>query len=113
MYASVWVKDNVKQTVEDVISSDIAKFKAASPGLKVEGAESVKLERGKQAILKHFSSDAKDQNFEAIAYIDEGKTVVLVVLTSRTKKDFDSSLSAFRELVGSYMFLTDKVVIQK
>ena len=45
--------------------------------------------------------------------IEEEKVVVLIILTSRTKKDFESSLSAFQELVGSYLFLTDKVVTEK
>ena len=113
MYANVWQKENEKQTVQDIIDGDIQKFKENVPYLKVENAEAVKLEKDKTAIIKYFTSEAKGQNYEAIAYINEEKLAVLIVLTSRTKKDFESSLPAFRELVGSYLFLTDKVVIEK
>ena len=113
MYANVWQKENAKQTVQDIVDSDIQKFKEIIPDLKVVNVEAVKLEKDRTAIVKYFTSEAKGQNFEAIAYINEEKLVVLIVLSSRTKKDFESSLPAFRELVGSYSFLTDKVVIEK
>ncbi len=113
MYANVWQKESATQTVQDIIDSDIQKFKENVPDLKVENAEAIELEKDKTATVKYFTSDANGQNFEAIAYINEEKLVVLIVLTSRTKKDFEKSLPAFRELVGSYLFLTDKVVIEK
>ena len=112
MYANVMVKKNDKQTVNDIIKEDIDGFKANSPTLKVEDGKAIDLGKGKTAIIKYFSNDSHG-NYEALAYINEAKVVVLIVLTSKTKKDFDSSLSAFQELVGTYFFVTDKVTIQK
>ena len=112
MYANVWEKKSAEQTVNVIITSDIAEFKKKSPDLKVEDAKAIELGKGKTATVRHFSNDTNG-NSEAIAYIEEEKVVVLIILTSRTKKDFESSLSAFQELVGSYSFLTDKVVTEK
>lgn len=112
MYANVWEKQNTNQTVKDAIANDIAEFKKNSPDLKVEDAKAIELGKGKTATVRYFSNDT-NSNSEAVAYIEEEKVVVLIILTSRTKKDFESSLPAFQELVGSYLFLTNKVVTEK
>jgi predicted extracellular nuclease len=106
------VKKNDQQTVSDIINADINGFRAESSALKIEDAKAIDLGKGKTAIIKYFSGDSHG-NYEALAYVDEAKSVVLIVLTARTKQDFDSSLGAFQGLVGSYFFLTDQVYIQK
>ncbi len=111
MYTRV-VKKNDGQTLSDIIKDDIDGFKIESPTLKVADAKTIDLGKGKTAITKYFSNDSHG-NHEALAYIDEAKSVVLIVLTAKTKNDFDSSLGAFQGLVGSYSFLTDKVTTQK
>ena len=111
MYTNV-IEKTAKQTLIDIIEGDVDDFRKASPNLKVEDAKAVELGKAKSATVKYFSGDANG-NFEAIAYIEEAKVVVLVVLSSRTRKDLDQSLSAFKELVGSYFFMSDKVVIEK
>ena len=108
MYTNVSQKMNKAESAKETIERDIANFKKGSPKLKVEDAKSIKLTKDKSATIKYFSND-ENGNYEAIAYIDEAKVVVMIVLTSKTKKDFDASLVAFQELVGSYFFLTDKV----
>ncbi|MBK8466065.1 MAG: hypothetical protein IPL32_09550 [Chloracidobacterium sp.] len=111
MYTNVMKKSD-KQTVDDVIKNDIDNFKRNSPILKVDDAKTIDLGKGKTAIIKYFSNDSHG-NYEALAYIDEAKSVVLIVLTAKNKNEFDSSLGAFQELVGSYFFVTDQVTIQK
>lgn len=106
------VKKNDQLTVSDIIIADINDFKSESPALKVEDAKAIDLGKGKTAIIKYFSNDSHG-NHEALAYIDEAKSVVMIVLTARAKQDFDSSLGAFQGLVGSYFFITDKVNIQR
>jgi len=113
MYANIWVKENPREeTLEKVIAGDVKSFKDRSDKLKVTDAESLATsDKDKKATVKYFTGDNFD-NHEAIAYLDEGKTVTMIVLSARTKEDFEKSLSAFKELVGSYSFLTGSVKIE-
>lgn len=113
MYANVWVKDDPKEeTLEKIIEADVKNFKARSENLKVTDGEALPTQKSdKKATVKYFTGDPFG-NHEAIAYIDEGNTVTMIVLTSRTKEDFEKSLAAFKELVASYSFLTGNVKIQ-
>ena len=118
MYANVYQKKNVKEeSLEKVIAGDVDEYKKRSAELKVTDAEPILTAgdvrvKDKKAVIKYFTGD-ENGNHEAVAYIDEGKVVVMLVLTARSKKDFESSLAAFKELVGSYFFLGDKVTFQK
>ncbi|MGB7203627.1 MAG: hypothetical protein WBD16_15375 [Pyrinomonadaceae bacterium] len=111
MYTNVMAKANEKQSLEDLVDQDIRRFKQNSPNLKIEEGETLTLEKGKSAVVKKFSSDTNG-NYETVAYINESKVAVIIVLTSRSKKDYEASLSAFRELVTSYLFITDNVTIK-
>jgi hypothetical protein len=114
MYANVWVKTNpAQETLEKVIEVDVKAFKDRSDKLKVTDGEALATSKSdKKATVKYFTGDPFG-NHEAIAYIDEGKTVSMIVLSSRTREDFEKSLAAFKELVGSYFFLTGNVKIEK
>ena len=118
MYANVYQKRNVKEEpLEKVIEGDVAEFRKRSAELNVTDAEPIHLVKDervkdKKATVKYFTGDAHG-NHEAVAYVDEGKVVVMLVLSARSKKVFESSLPAFKELVGSYFFLGDKVTFQK
>ncbi len=115
MYASVYQKiDPNKESVQTVIANDIAEYKKNSAELKVVDAEPVLTRtdarsKDKKATVKYFTGD-RNANAEAVAYVDEGKVVVMLVLSARSQKDFDSSLPAFKDLVGSYFFLGEAVV---
>lgn len=112
MYTNVLAKTNEEQSLQGVISEDIQRFKQTSPDLKVGEGGTLPLKHEKSAVVKTFSNDAYG-SYESVAYINESKVVVIVVLTARSKKDHDASLPAFRELVASYFFITDKVTIEK
>ncbi len=117
MYANVYQKKDVKkESLETVIAGDVAEYKKRSVELKVTDAEPLPTTKDarvkdKKATIKYFTGD-EHENDEAVAYIDEDKVVVMLVLTARNKKDFESSLPAFKELVGSYFFLGNKVTFQ-
>lgn len=116
MYANVYHKKDVKgESLEQIIAGDVAEYKKRAAGLKVTDAKPLptKWDKGvkdKEATIKHFTDDEHGIN-EAVAYIDEGKVVVILVLNAQTKKDFELSLPAFKELVGSYFFLTSSVIM--
>ncbi len=115
MYANVYQKrDPGKESLQTVIAGDVAEYQKESPKLTVVDADRIptrkdERSKGKEANIKYFAGD-RNGNYEAVAYINEGKVVVMLVLTTRSKNDFGSSLSAFKELVGSYFFLGEAVI---
>ena len=120
MYVRVIYKDKHKRTLGDVVQSDIKEFKSRNRTTTVSSMPAVTTRDRKRALMRHFY-DAQNKNEEAVAYIDELRlcssgsnrvgrygergVVVLVVLSSRTRKDYDRSLEAFRQLAGSYFFV--------
>jgi surface antigen len=115
IYANVILKKNPRtENARTVAARDIADFRKKSPTLKVTDA--APLPTGdqvaghpKRAIVKYFSGDDFG-NSEAVAYIDESKVVVMLVLSSRKETNFQPALPTFAQLVRSYRFLTDKVI---
>jgi hypothetical protein len=113
MYAGVQMKKDTKESLDRVIERDIAEHKKRSEQLRVEDGEPIPVKtKEKTATIKYFSGDAWG-NSEAVGYIDESKVVVVIVLTSRTRKEFDAALPAFSELVRSYFFVADKAIFQE
>ena len=96
-----------KQTLKDVMAADIAAYKVQSTTLKIKDGYNIEFERYNRALVKYLSNNTNN-NYKAIAYIDESRCVIQIVMTARTKKDFDSSLSVFEELVMSYGFFESK-----
>jgi hypothetical protein len=91
---------NENKTVENIIKNDVDSFKKRNKDLKVEDASDVKMD-DKKGIVKYFLG-GKDQNYEAVGYLDEEKVVILFILSSRNEKGFKESLPAFKELLQSY-----------
>ena len=112
MNTSVITKRDAKQSFDDVIRDEQADSRKHFPSLKIVDAPGLPTRRGDIASVKYLTGDSAG-NFEAIAYINETKLVVLIVLSSRSQKEFDSSLPAFAELVHSYFFISQNVVIDK
>jgi len=112
MYANTAHKSiKANESLDILINKDLDRFKSHSPDVKIIDAGKVKIGK-KEAIIKKFLGD-KWGNHEAVAYIDEPKTISLLVITSRNKKEFDASYSSFIELVKSYGFITQEVEYKK
>ena len=110
MYARVIHKDAGRnKTTGRVIKDDIATFKSASSESTVKEGSSISTSDNKKAVIKYFY-DAQNKNHEAVAYINESKVVVILVLSSRSREDYEKSLTAFKDLVASYYFVAEKVV---
>ena len=99
-------------TLEKFVERDVAGYREHSPGLKVADDEALPVGGKERVLVKRFSGD-RGGSYEAVAYVEESKVVVIIVLHARTPKDFDDALPAFRQLVSSYRFLSDKVVTEK
>lgn len=100
--ASKEVKET--ETIEKLIEYDINVFKNKSKA-DVTDSENLQTSDKKMAIVKNFY-DSTNKNYETVAYIDEKDVVVLLVLSSRNKEEFERSLESFRKLVSSYYFIT-------
>jgi hypothetical protein len=113
MYSSFVHKGKDNNTLEAIIEEDVSGYRKESANLKIEDVAPFPIGGGKErVVVKHFSGD-NGGNFDAVAYIEENKVVVMLVLNSRTEKDFQSALAAFRQLVGSYRFISENVTFQK
>jgi hypothetical protein len=105
MYPQIWQKEG-KETLK-IIEEDIGHYKAQFPDVSVTEMPPVTIKQNKKALLKHFTGGARNQ-FEAIAYFDEPKVVVMVVLQAKNKEDFDKAYPAFNFLLNSYNYMGEK-----
>jgi hypothetical protein len=111
MYANTASKDIAGQeTREQLIAFDISQFRAKSATLRVTDMPLVAGTRA-DVVVKRFEGD-ENQNFEAVAYIDEKSIVAMLILTARTESEFAKAYPAFIKLVQSYSFLTSNVHIK-
>jgi hypothetical protein len=107
MYTNSARKCDGQRTVEELMAYDLAQFRKHSATLEVTEPASVPTSKG-TAVVRRFTGD-QHGNYEAVAYIDEEQTIIMLVLSSRTKKGFDEAYPSFEELVKSYQFLTSDV----
>jgi hypothetical protein len=112
MYANTAKKVEGQQTVAELMAYDVEQFKRRAPGLAVTALPELKTGDDKQATVRRFQGD-EHGNHEAVAYIDEKNTIVMLVLSARTKERFTEALPAFEKLVGAYHFLTTDVRVEK
>lgn len=59
-------------------------------------------------LLRYFRG-SRNKTFEAIAYFDEPKVVVMLVMSAKSKASFESAQPAFRTLLESYKFVGEFV----
>jgi hypothetical protein len=100
------------ETLESFISGDLARFRERSPNVKMTKESSVSTSDKRTADVRRFSGDEWG-NEEAVAYIQEGAVVVMIVLTARNRPDFEAARPALSDLVNSYRFMTKDVRITK
>jgi hypothetical protein len=109
MYVRVVSKDSKgKKSLWSVIKNDIKDFKKASKYSKVLTLPSL-LTRDKKKVEMRYFYDDVNKNHEAVAYINESRVVVLLVLTSRSKDEYSKSLPAFKDLTASYLFMDELI----
>lgn len=110
MYVNGVVKPADDDTLEKFIERDVARFLKHSPDLKVADDEPPAVHDKRKVIAKRFSG-VRAGGCEVVAYVEEEKVVVIIVLHARTQKDLEDALPAFRELASSYRFITSRVVM--
>jgi hypothetical protein len=113
MYANTASLENdAHKTLDQLIEYDLNNFKKQYPGIIITDGKDVLIDDKILAKVKYLSGQTYG-NYEAMAYINAGKTGVMIIMTSRTKEGFENSLTAFEALIKSYLFMSDKVMIDK
>lgn len=108
MYATLAKKD--PSNLDAFISDELARLRESSgSGLKVEKGKSIATQGDRNSAHVRNLSGAEHGNFESVAYIEEKKTYVRIVLSSRNRATYEESLDDFEELVGSYKFLAESL----
>ena len=102
MYANVTTKGS-GQSGESMIEYDVERFTQEDPEVVITSLPSRTV--GKKTVTVKSFLGKSPENYEAVAYIDEKDHVVFLVLSARDMKTFESSLSAFSELIDSYVFM--------
>jgi hypothetical protein len=109
MYANTVHKGTTDtKPARSIIGDDISEFKRRSKAPAVSDGPPLTTKQNKKAVVKGFV-DAPRGVYEFVAYIDEPRVVVLLVLSARSKEEAARAMPAFRELVASYVFLTSDV----
>jgi len=113
MYANTAsLEDQAHKTLKQLIKFDLDKFKKDYFDIRITEGNDIITKENAIAKIRYLSGKSYG-NYEAISYIDAGKTGVMIIMSSRTKDEFDNSLTAFESLVKSYLFMADKVIIDK
>ena len=100
------------RTLDQLIKYDISDFKSNYSDIVITDGKDILTKDSVKAKIKYLSGNSYG-NFEAMAYLDGGKIGVMIIMSSRTKEGFDNSLTAFEDLVRSYFFFVDKIIIDK
>jgi len=104
MYGKGTSKDiEAKETIEQFIHNDSVQFVENQPGVKISSSSPIQTRLGRTAIVRTFSYSQE----EIVAYIDEPTIVTTIVLTARTKDDYNAAFPFFKELVASYVFISN------
>jgi hypothetical protein len=113
MYSRGILKGDGIMSIKDQVDKTVKEFKeSGSPKISVQFIKEITAEKGHKGAIYHYNGDQWG-NHEAVVYFEEDKSINFIVLTTRTKEAFDSSLKAFEEAAASYMFITDDVQINK
>jgi len=107
MYVNTARKAPPDDDVATLMKNDAEDTKADAPKAQVHEAEPIKTKET-TARVQQFTPGAFDR-FEAVAYIDSPQVLVMIVVSSKDAKTFKRDYPIFKELVGSYQFMTTDV----
>ncbi|HET7024698.1 MAG TPA: hypothetical protein VFI39_05795 [Gemmatimonadales bacterium] len=95
-----------------IFAQDSVRFVTETPTMRIVSRPSLQTHDHKVAYVWYFSG-ASNGRYEAVAYVAEKTTTPMIVLTSKTQTAFQRALPAFRQLVGSYSFLSSDVTLPR
>src|SRR5258708_39927935 len=83
MYANSVTRSS-GNTLDSFIADDIQTFRGRAPQIQVKEGAPIKTKDGRIALVRYFSGD-QSGNHEAVPYIAEKKTIIVLPLSSRTQ----------------------------
>ncbi len=109
MYSMAILKQNKNtKDLASYMAYALETLKKRSSKLTYEDRNDLKSIKGKKAKIRTFQN-TYGGNTEVAAYFNEGKSVTLIVMTSRNQDDFDKNYSSFEELIKSYVFIGTEI----
>ncbi|MDR3675730.1 MAG: hypothetical protein P4N24_09585 [Acidobacteriota bacterium] len=109
MYINTSGKGTGDDELAESMKGDVERTKKQAPMVKITEVARIKTPDG-DARVQQFEHSMYDR-FEAVAYLDSPKIIVLFVMTSKDGKSFERDFPAFQELVKSYKFLSSHVEV--
>jgi len=107
IYSAVYADKIAK----DAISFDVDKFKSRAPQLTVKDTQKEISTTGKEVLFKEFiDPSSKQQPYEVVSYVQEGDSVVTVVMSAFQENGYKYLLPAFINMAKSYESSTIKVL---
>jgi hypothetical protein len=93
-------------TIEELNKLDLHGIQQQHPKAESKRFGSARIADGKEIPIYSFSGGVY---FERVAYAEQPKTITVFVASAEKEDDLKSSEKAFRELVASYLFISDNV----
>lgn len=93
------------ETFDQFVAGDVKKFENAHADIKVTDLDPGSVP-GKAVKAKRFSFKTTN---EVVVYIDEPKSISLIVMSARGEDKLIEAFPAFQDLVKSYQFMTSDV----
>jgi len=110
MYVNTFDKPDDNYTVAKAIAFDADNTKRTDQSAIPKKGEPIKL--GDLAVPVQLFTPGGFNRFEASAYIDSPKVIIMFVMTSKDEDAFKRDYLAFVQLVQSYKFLSSNVTVQ-
>jgi hypothetical protein len=97
-------------TIEELNKLDLHGIQEQHPKAESKEVGSARISDGREIPVYCFSGGGY---FERVAYAEQPKTITVFVVSSEIADDFKTAERAFRELVASYLFISDNVSTPK
>ena len=94
------------KTIEEMNRLDLRGIQEHHPKAESKKIGSLRTSESKKISVYAFSGGGY---FERVGYAEQPKTITVFVASAEKEDDLKSSEKAFRELVASYLFISDNV----
>lgn len=116
MYANVVLKEKGQQDTSEMMKLDAQKTKRDSPNVVIQRGNPIVIsnDRDKSTIRVPVQSFLNDYQggYESVAYVENDKTIVMIVISSISNEMLQRDFPDFVKLVQSYRFLASNVVVE-
>ena len=105
MYIRSMVKRQGAYTPKQLVETNYNTMKVQAKKLIKKELKALMVENRKAHIVEWLNNVSP---FERAAYMDQSTWIIQIILSSKTKKDYEKALPAFQKLVQSYSYHSDE-----